>query len=394
MRRRLATLPLVVAVALGLFAPASAPAANGMEVAVQDDPVLLSRSYYDRERALQQARAMGATRIRVNMVWAGVANDPGAKHTPETVIYNWRPYDELIDAAARYGMRIQLTLTGPAPAYATYNLRRGVYGPKPKAYGAFARAAVRHFKGRVDRYAIWNEPNYISWMSPFNRGPALYRELYKAAYKEIKRGDKRAAVFIGETAPYSIRRRSMAPLQFLRDVTCAEGRGTRLRKGLCSPLRADGYAHHPYDYRHKPNYKYRGRDNVTLGTMSRLTGTLRALRRINALRTPKGKQPPVYLTEYGYFQSGKYALGEEVRSSYLRRAYAMAQRNRHVKQMLQFGFVEAPVNFPGAFFDLSVIRGNGTPTASYEAIRSWAATARIKQPGGPITLPAAPASRR
>ena len=390
MRLRLGLALIAVSVSVS---PAAAIAAPNMEVAVQDDPVLLSRAYYDRERALQQARDIGATRIRVNVVWAEVVGGGESSREPQPVAYDWRAYDSLIDAAARYGMRVQLTLTGPAPAWATYNRRRGVYGPKPSAYGAYARAAVRHFKGRVDRYAIWNEPNYISWMSPFNRGPALYRQLYKAAYKEIKRGDRQAQVFIGETSPYAIRRRAMAPLRFLRDVTCADGRGLRVRRGLCSGLRADGYAHHPYDYRNRPTFRYRGSDNVTLSTLSRLTDTLRGLRRVGALRTPRGGQPPVYLTEYGYFNSGKYALGDNVRGPYLRQAYAMAQRNRYVKQMLQFGLIEPPVNFPGAFFDLSIVRSNGSTTQAYDSIRSWAASASIERPGGPIPLPPAPAKR-
>jgi hypothetical protein len=230
-------------------------------------------------------------------------------------------------------------------------------------------------------------------MSPHGRSPALYRQIYKAAYKEIKRVSRRNLVLIGETAPYKIRRRAIAPLQFLRDVACAEGRGARLRKDLCTGLRADGFAHHPYDYRHSPTYKYRGSDNATLGTLSRLTNTLRGLRRSRALRTPRGGQLPVYLTEYGYFQSGKYALGPK-RAGYLRRAFAMANRNRHVKQMVQFGLVEAPLNFPGAYFDLSLIRNDGRLTPAFESLRAWAASARIKRPGGPIALPPAPASRR
>ena len=389
MTKRLIT-AVAVAVAVALTAPAPSSAARNMEVAVQDDPVFLSQAYYDRERALRQAAGMGATRIRVNMIWADVVNEPESKRAPRPVTYDWQAYDSLIDAAARHGIRVQLTLTGPAPAYSTYNRRRGVYGPKPKDFGAFARAAVRHFKGRVDRYAIWNESNYISWMSPFERGPALYRELYKAAYKEIKRGDRRALVLIGETSPYGIRRRAMPPLRFIREVTCAEGRGTRIRKGLCKPLVADGYAHHPYDYRYRPTRKRRGSDNATLATLSRLTNTLKGLRRSRSLRTPKGGQLPVYLTEYGYFQSGKYALGEDRRSAYLRQAWTIAARNKHVKQMLQFSMITPPIDFPGGYFDLSVIRIDGSTTPSYDALRDWSATASIKRPAGPIALPPAP----
>ena len=381
---------------------------------------------------------MGATRIRVNMLWSDVANAPEDKTPPSPIVYDWAPYDSLIDAAARYGIRVQLTLTGPAPAWATYNRRNGVYGPRPRAYAAFTRAVALHFKGRVDRYSIWNETNYVSWMQPFGKAAALYRELYEAAYKQIKRADKRALVLIGETSPYAINKRAIAPLEFLRDVTCATGTKTggsdtsgdvldpgvdpnetedarasrssrvraaaskskppKLTRGPCKPLRADGYAHHPYDYRHRPDYAYRGADNATLGSLDRLTGTLSSLAKIRALSTPKGKALPVYLTEYGYFQSGKYSLGETVRSAYLKKAFTMAQRDKSVAQMLQFSLVTPPTSFPGGYFDLSVIRGDGSTTPAYESLRSWAATAgkrgQIKLPTAALALPPAPAARR
>lgn len=423
---------LLLAIAMLALTAQGAQAAKGMEVAIQDDPVFLSQAYYDRERALQHARDMGVTRIRVNMIWSSVVNAPDDQNQPTPIVYNWAPYDSLIDAAARYGIRIQLTLTGSAPAWATFNRRAGVYGPRAGAYGDFTRAVATHFKGRVDRYAIWNETNYVSWMAPFEKAAALYRELYEAAYKQIKRADKRALVLIGETAPYAINKRAIAPLEFLRDVTCATGAKTgggsgsggidpgvdpddadaarvraaalrtkppKLTRGPCKPLKADGYAHHPYDYRHKPNYAYRGADNATLGSLSRLTATLQSLAKIRALTTVKGNKPlPVYLTEYGYFQSGKYAIDPVLRGAYLRSAYTIAQRDKNVVQMLQFGLITPPENFPGGYFDLSLVRQDGSPTPGYDSLRAWAGTAgkrgQIKLPGGPIGLPPAPSGKR
>jgi hypothetical protein len=422
---------LVLAIALLALCAQSAYAAKGMEVAVQDDPVFLSQSYYDREHALQQAHDMGATRVRVNMIWANVVNAPKDLTQPVPVVYNWEPYDALVDAAARYGIRVQFTVTGAAPAWATSNRKSGVYGPKASSYGDFTRAVATHFKGRVDRYSVWNEPNYVSWMQPFDKAPALYRELYQAGYKQIKRADKNALVLMGETAPYAIRKRSIAPLEFLRDVTCATGKTgadsgsgaldpgvdpnetttarvrsaaaktkpPKLTRGPCKPLKADGYAHHPYDYRHKPDYAYKGADNATLGSLSRLTGTLQSLAKIRALTTTAGKKPlPVYLTEYGYFQSGKYAIDPNLRSTYLRQAYTMAQRDKSVMQMLQFSLITPPENFPGGYFDLSLVRQDGSGTPGYDALRGWAATAgkrgQIKLPGAAIPLPPAPAGRR
>jgi hypothetical protein len=431
MRRALALLPLALTAVLAL--PAAAPAAARMEIGVQDDPVFVSLSYYDRERALQQARDMGVSRLRVNVQWATAVRGSEQKEMPQPPSYDWARLDSAVDAAARYGIRVQLTLTGPAPAFGAANRKIGVFGPKAQAFGDFARAAATHFRGRVDRYSIWNEPNYVSWLEPQGIAAALYRELYEAAYAQIKRADPRAQVLIGETAPYAIRKRSIAPLEFLRDVTCTTGvtaggggsgvdvqvdpnanparkKGTdpllaaaaakppKLNRGPCKPLRADGYAHHPYDYRNKPTFAYKGNDNATLGSLGRLTGTLTALAKVRALSTPKGKPLPVYLTEYGYFQSGKYALGESARSAYLRKAYTLAQRDRSVAQMLQLVFVTPPASFPGGYFDLSIVRADGSTTPPYESLRGWAQAAgkrgQVALPGAPIPLPPAPAERR
>jgi hypothetical protein len=65
--------------------------------------------------------------------------------------YYWDPIDDTIDAAAQYGIRAQLTLTGPAPVYASGNRRIGfpVVKPNPSRFADFARAAAEHFKAEA-----------------------------------------------------------------------------------------------------------------------------------------------------------------------------------------------------------------------------------------------------
>ena len=389
-----------LAASAALALPSQAAAADRMEIAVQDDPVFVDLAYYDRERALGQARALGVTWIRANLVWADALGKEQARQTtpPAPPIYDWAKYDSLIDAAARYGIRVQLTLTGPAPAWATWNRRVGVHGPRPREFGAFARAAAQHFKGRVARYSIWNEPNYVGWLKPFDLSAAIYRGLYRSAYSAVKRVDRRAKVFIGETSPYSSSRRAHPPLRFLRAVTCTSRSGRRHRRGACFGLRADGYAHHPYDYRHRPSYRYPGRDNATVGTLRNLTSALTGMARAGALSGPRGRPLDVYLTEYGYFASGKNALGDEVRAAYLVDGFALAQRNPRVRQVLQYSLVGPPRDYPGSFFDLSIIDRLGRERAPFNALQAWSETARARgevlSPPDAFLLPPAPAGRR
>ena len=397
MRRLLLTL----VAALALAAPAHA--ATGMEIALQDDPVFLQRDYYDRDLALTQAREMGVTRLRVSLGWASILGAQARERSvPAQPVYDFSRYDDLIDAAAGYGIRLQINFIPPAPAWATGDRKVGVERPNPRLFGQFVRAAVEHFRGRVDRYAIWNEPNHVGWLTPQSSAAAQYRQLYTEGYKAVKRADPAAQVLIGELVPYKNGSRSSAPLLFLRQLTCtrtASGvpgvRGYRMRRqGSCKALRADGLAHHPYEYRGPPESSYPGADNVTIGTLGRLTSTLAELGRLGALRTPQRQPLDVFITEFGYFGAGRNSHPDARRASYLRRAYQIAQRNPDVRQMTQYLLVRPPRRYTGSYFDMSIVLPTGEPSAAFRELARWSRSAarqgKIAAPGAPIALPPRP----
>jgi hypothetical protein len=363
-------LPAVVALLTLLFLlqPSPSSAAPDMEIAVQDDAVLVGRLYYNRDRALDQIRDMGATRVRVNLGWNEVLGrkQAGRRHQPHSLVYHWEKYDGLVEAARARGIRVHMTITGPAPRWATANHRVGVYRPDSGKYGAFTRSVAQHFQGRVDRYSIWNEPNYKGWLQPLGSSPKIYRGLFRAGWRGIKSADFGVQVLIGETSPYAIKGRAIAPLRFLRGVTCTDSHWHR----HCMGFRADGYAHHPYEFKHKPEASYPGRDNVTIGTLRRLNVALDRLARSGALKTPYGQPLHIWLTEFGYFATGKYRMPVGRRAAYLRRAFQIARNNPRVHGMLQYLLVSPPKQW--ANFNTSLLLKNGTPTAPYWALKRFA----------------------
>ena len=373
-RKALIAAALVCAATIGPAA-GSAHAARGMEVAIQDDSVFLNQSWYGRERAFARAGELGVTRLRVNFIWGREVAHPGDRRAPANPGYNFAPYDSLIDQAAAHGIRVQLTLTGPAPAWATGNRRVGVYKPSARAFARFAGAVAAHFKGRVDRYGIWNEPNWKSWLMPHGSSPAIYRHLYVGAYRSIKHADPRAKVLIGETSPQARGGAGMAPLTWLRAMV---GR---------SHLRADGYAHHPYDYRNSPRRPSSGPNDVTIASLGRLTHELSVLAHRRLLRTPNGGALPVYLTEYGYLVHGRFAMDQRRAASYLAQAFSIALHNGRVKSMLQYGLVSPPFSVS---WDSSVIAANGHARRTFYALRSWVGHARGSlAKARPLSLPPA-----
>jgi hypothetical protein len=226
-----------------------------------------------------------------------------------------------------------------------------------------------------------NEPNLRLWLSPLKRAPRIYRKLYASAYSNIKAVSSDNQVLIGETAPYGTKGRTTAPLKFLRGVTCTNSHFAHPR---CGGLKTDGYAHHPYDYKHKPTYRYPGKDNATLATLSHLTKALARLKSSGALTTPSGGTPDVYLTEYGYFAGANYKLPQKTQAKYLVQAFTMAQKNKHVKQMLQF-LIAPPAKGQPKFFQTQIMTGRFKPLKAYTALKKWAAKEAAS--GGIATSP-------
>jgi len=180
---------------LGLAAVPAAHAARGMEIALEDEDVFVAGNYGDPATAYAAARELGVTRMRILVYWSNVMGSQArGRAVPGRVDYDFARIDDAIDAAAAAGIRVHLDLTGPAPAWATGNGRVGPDRPSPHHFGGFARDVARHFEGRVDRYSIWNEPNYPGWLRPARRAGQIYRRLYQEGYRAIKAEDPRAGV--------------------------------------------------------------------------------------------------------------------------------------------------------------------------------------------------------
>ena len=325
----------------------------------------MERHYYDRDRAFDRLRELGVSWIRAPVIWDRIETQ------------GWREIDDFVNAARAEGFNVQLGMIPPAPASATGNGEPGNFRPDPEAFGAFARRAAEHFRSRVRRWSIWNEPNLVNWLTPVAEMPQLYRRLYVAGHDAIKSVSPDAQVLFGETAPHVRRGNGMAPLSFLRRVLAEPG----------GPLQADGFAHHSYDFESPPDREYPGDDNVTLGSIDRLLRALDRAGASGALRDRHGRPLDVWVTEFGYLQTTGRALAPERRAEYVRRAFEIAAAEHpRVRQLLQYLLVSPPEGFPGGRFDTALLTREGEPTPAFDALANWARVARsagVVQPPPP-----------
>ncbi len=157
---------------------------------------------------------------------------------------------------------------------------RHVWRPSVREFALFARAVAERYGGgfrdparrgaflpAVRLWTTWNEPNHAAFLQPQWRragsrrvpaAPHLYRRMHEAAYEQIKAVSPGNRVLVGGLASFGLpgrgARSNIGPLRFTRELACVDSRLRPLRRRECRnfrPLRADGFAHHPYSLRHR-----------------------------------------------------------------------------------------------------------------------------------------------
>ncbi len=337
---------------------ASAP----LELAVEDDGLLLRGSNALRALAWTRIGQLRADYVRVIVPWNDVVRSPNAKRPPVPARYQLTSFDRLVREARSHGVKVQMTLALSAPAWATTTHKVGKTNPNPKLFAAFAGDMARHFRGKVARFSVMNEPNLAVWLKPVKTSALQYRTIYALSYAAIKRASPGAKVFFGETAPF-IRTAAAGtqPLPWIAQVL----KGARLK--------ADGVAHHPYSFKLSPLKPWPAKGSVTIGSLGRLSTAVKGYAKSGQLRTPDGGVPGIYLTEHGYLVDGpdappyrtSQALPATTRARYWTQSLNMARRTSGVRQLLSYQLLPSP---PGATWDTSILSTTGGMTAPFTAI--------------------------
>ena len=336
--RLLRTLPLLLLACAVLAAPAHA--SKSQEVTFEAPRDLLDSAH--RDAAFGELDSLGVRSLRVVLYWHDVAPAARSRVKPkfdatDPAAYDWSKYDPVLEGAKARGWNVQLTVSGPVPRWGTNGARDTVTYPRAKEFKLFMTAVARHYGDEVTRWSIWNEPNHPAFLRPqFGRhrkaiSPRVYRGLYSAALRGLAAAGDRKPVLMGETAPMGTGR-DVAPLRFLRGALCLNGRYKR--SGKCKRLRVDGFAHHAYTTRKGPLYKPRGRDNVTIGVLSRLTRALDRAARAHVVK----RRLPIYLTEFG-IQSRPdplYGVSFQRQAEYRSIAERIAYDNPRVRAFSQY----------------------------------------------------------
>jgi hypothetical protein len=312
--------------------------ARHLETTIQDDAVLLAGTPASVRDSARRMAWLGADRVRITAGWSALAPAPADARRPGAPFDAGRPetyprepflrLDRAVKAVRSAGLDVMLDLAFWAPRWAVRRpvspASRQTWEPDAREFGRFAAAVGRRYDGTfpdpegagralpaVRLWTTWNEPNNPTFLRPQwvrrdgawrPASPHIYRGLHNAAYDALRRASPHNAVLVGGTAATGSRtpgRGGIGPLRFLRELACVDDALRPLATPECRdyrPLRADGYAHHPYSRWTTPAASSPDPDAAPLGDTPRLQGLLSAL----AERGRLAQRLPLHQTEYAY----------------------------------------------------------------------------------------------
>ncbi|MGO9490563.1 MAG: cellulase family glycosylhydrolase [Solirubrobacteraceae bacterium] len=382
--RTLTLILLTCALALPALGAATAAASQGQTTFFEAGSDLFQPN--QQAKIFAQMQTLGVHALRVELSWASVAPGPTSASKPgfdatNPAAYNWSEYAPVLARAKALNWPVLLTVTSPVPRWATSN-RRAPYitRPEPLEFQEFMTAVAREFGGEVSIYSIWNEPNHPAFLLPqWNSNgtpasPRIYRGLYQAGYKGLQAaGLAHPRVLFGETAPTGFDKSTglhdVAPLLFLRTALCLNA--SYKPSGSCGELQMTGYAHHAYTKAVNPHSVDPVRDDVTIGTLSRLSAALDKAARAHAIPS----HLPIYLTEFGVQSFPNKELGVPVstQAEYDAIAEHIAWSNPRVAAFSQYLLEDDPLGGkPGSSvhggtvgFQTGLEYSNGRPKPLY-----------------------------
>lgn len=159
----------------------------------------LCEDYPEETRTLQHARqdlatahAAGARVLRIAFGWDSMEPSPGH--------YDWRFWDEYVRMAVEdYGLQL-IPYICYTPKWAASDQGDNYWRSPPRNpadFGRFVDAIVRHYRGRIHSWELWNEPdNPAYWLGT----PHQFAALVRAGSAAVRRADPGARVVLGGIA--------------------------------------------------------------------------------------------------------------------------------------------------------------------------------------------------
>jgi hypothetical protein len=164
-------------------------------------------------RDLQLARDAGFHWVKQRFEWRNIEGHNKGE-------FEWNEPDRIVDAISRSGLKV-IARVDNQPQWASSTIQWPGSGPpdNPKDWTDYLTALASRYKGRIQAYEIWNEPNIDREWGNKQPDPAAYTAMLKSSYAAIKAADPQALVVSAGMSPTTENDQHATPdLQFIQQV--------------------------------------------------------------------------------------------------------------------------------------------------------------------------------
>ncbi|MHB1035530.1 MAG: endo-1,4-beta-xylanase [Pirellulales bacterium] len=293
----------------------------------------------EMERAAAMARDAGVKWSREDFHWGQIE--------PEKGRFDWSFHDNLVACAKRNGITVYAIVAG-WPSWSKAYTEEGA-----DQYAVFLQELIRHYKGEIRQWEIWNEPNIFFWQGPRE----LYASLLIKSYAAAKQADPTAEILGLSTAGIDY--------NFIQQM-------------LAKKTPFDILTIHPY--------RKVLDDQAFIDDLKRVS---------DLVKLPDGRRRPVWLTEMGWATHTPHnALGQDFQPNTLRvqaemiaRSYLCSIVSGVEPRTFWYDFRndgDDPVYFEHT---MGIVYRDFSPKPAYQAFATLTEVLKEKRFDGPVPAP-------
>jgi hypothetical protein len=140
--------------------------------------------------------------------------------------FEWDEPDRIVNAISTAGLKV-IARVDNQPRWASSTIQWPGSGPpdNPQDWTDYLTALAQRYRGRIQAYEIWNEPNLNREWGDKPPDPAAYTAMLKASYQTIKAIDPQALVVSAGMSPTTTNNEQAIPdMTFIRAMYSAGAR--------------------------------------------------------------------------------------------------------------------------------------------------------------------------
>ncbi|HKO28844.1 MAG TPA: hypothetical protein VJU80_15400, partial [Solirubrobacteraceae bacterium] len=358
----------------GLLGTASPAAASSHLQSMFEDSTIEGPNPVDLQDELQTLRYMGVDVLRVGVGWASFTPNANLSVKPplfnasDPNAYDWGWLRTFVDEAHKFGIGVDLLISGNAPMWAsgdptgTPDGLGSPFEPNAADFGQFVHAVGAEFP-TVHFFELWNEANWGPGLTPQSTSGAppaakYYRGLANAGYNALtSTGHGHDTISIGNLSQDpggSGTTGTSAPLTFMKAVYCLSNSYKPLTGSAASALgcsgsrsgfaaanpglfNVSGVGIHPYPYGNPPTKTlFPNPNGAEFGEIPQMIRSLDKMQRAYGSH----KHMAIFNTEYGYRTRPNdtipYIANPQKAARYINEAEYMSYKNPRIGTYEQY----------------------------------------------------------